>query len=85
MEMVKVEEIPIVEKEEFASFDVEKYRTQVFSMFGGETTEVRLYFVGYVRRYLRQIRRASQSDKGEGHVLCNSIHAIDMLYLFSNI
>lgn len=45
MESVKVENIDIVEKAEFADFDVEKYRTQVFSMFGGEVRNVELQFV----------------------------------------
>lgn len=44
MESVRVEKTPIVEKEEYASFDVEKYRTEVFSMFGGETRSVELQF-----------------------------------------
>lgn len=45
MESVKVEDIDIVEKAEFADFDTEKYRTQVFSMFGGEVHTVELQFV----------------------------------------
>lgn len=45
MESVKVEDTEIVEKAEFANFDIEKYRTQVFSMFGGEVHTVELQFV----------------------------------------
>lgn len=45
MESVTVEEADRVEKAEFANFDVEKYRTQVFSMFGGEVQHVMLQFV----------------------------------------
>lgn len=44
MEDVKVEEIPIVEKKAFANFDVERYRLQAFSMFGGELRDVELQF-----------------------------------------
>lgn len=45
MENVQVEETDLVEKAEFADFDIEKYRTQVFSMFGGELRHVDLQFV----------------------------------------
>ena len=45
MESVKVEDADIVEKAEFANFDIEKYRTQVFSMFGGEVHTVEMQFV----------------------------------------
>ena len=45
MESVKVEDIDIVEKAEFENFDIEKYRTQVFSMFGGEVHTIELQFV----------------------------------------
>ena len=44
MEDVKVEEIPIIEKKAFANFDVERYRVQAFSMFGGELRDVELQF-----------------------------------------
>ena len=45
MESVQVEETDLVEKPEFENFDIEKYRTQVFSMFGGELVTVELQFV----------------------------------------
>ena len=45
MESVKVEDSDIVEKAEFANFDIETYRTQVFSMFGGEVHTVEMQFV----------------------------------------
>lgn len=45
MEDVKVDNADIVEKAEFANFDIGKYRTQVFSMFGGEVHTVELQFV----------------------------------------
>ncbi len=44
MEDVKIEETPIVEKKEFINFDIEKYRAQAFSMFGGEVQNVELQF-----------------------------------------
>lgn len=44
MESVEVEDIDRVEKEAFADFDVEQYRAQVFSMFGGEMAHVELQF-----------------------------------------
>lgn len=44
MEDVKVEEVPIIEKKAFANFDVERYRVQAFSMFGGELKDVELQF-----------------------------------------
>mgnify|MGYP001034473605 CR=1 FL=1 len=44
MEDVKIEETPIVEKKAFANFDVERYRTQAFSMFGGEVKDVEMQF-----------------------------------------
>lgn len=44
MEDVQVEETPIVEKKEFINFDIEQYRAQVFSMFGGEVQSVELRF-----------------------------------------
>lgn len=45
MEDVQVEETDLLEKAEFADFDIEKYRSQVFSMFGGELKHVDLGFV----------------------------------------
>ncbi len=45
MERVEVEETPLVEKAEFENFDIEAYRSQVFSMFGGELVTVELQFV----------------------------------------
>ncbi len=45
MESVEVEETPLVEKAEFENFDIEAYRSQVFSMFGGELVTVELQFV----------------------------------------
>lgn len=45
MESVQVEETDLVEKAEFANFDIENYRSQVFSMFGGELRHVDLQFV----------------------------------------
>lgn len=45
MESVAVEDTDLVEKPEFENFDIEKYRTQVFSMFGGELVTVELQFV----------------------------------------
>ncbi len=45
MESVEVEETPLVEKAEFANFDIEAYRSQVFSVFGGELVTVELQFV----------------------------------------
>lgn len=44
MEDVKIEDTPIVKKKEFVDFNVEKYRMQVFSMFGGELKTVELQF-----------------------------------------
>ena len=44
MEDVKIEETPIVEKKEFINFDIEKYRAQAFSMFGGKVQNVELQF-----------------------------------------
>ncbi len=44
MEDVKIEETPIVEKKEFINFDIEKYRAQAFSMFGGEVQNIELQF-----------------------------------------
>ncbi len=45
MESVCIEETPLVEKTEFENFDIETYRSQVFSMFGGELRTVELQFV----------------------------------------
>lgn len=45
MEDVRIEDERIVKKKEFVDFNVEKYRMQVFSMFGGELKEVGLQFV----------------------------------------
>lgn len=44
MSDVKVEQEDRTEREEFASFNTEQYRTQVFSMFGGELQRVELLF-----------------------------------------
>ena len=44
MEDVTVEAEPILEKEEFNNFDLETYRKQIFSMFGGELEEVTIQF-----------------------------------------
>ena len=44
MEDVRVEDTPRTEKAEFADFSTEKYRKQVFSMFGGELKKVTIQF-----------------------------------------
>ncbi len=44
MDSVKFENTERTERAEYQSFDVEKYRRQVFSMFGGELCEVELTF-----------------------------------------
>lgn len=44
MESVEIEGAKIIPREEFKNFDVEQYRTQVFSMFGGELQKVKISF-----------------------------------------
>lgn len=44
MKNVEVEERERVEKAEFKNFNIEKYRAQVFSMFGGRLEEVEIEF-----------------------------------------
>lgn len=44
MDDVKVEEELRLEKEEFADFNINIYRKQIFSMFGGELQEVEIQF-----------------------------------------
>lgn len=44
MDDVKIEATPRAERKEYADFKAEEYRKQVFSMFGGEATEVELSF-----------------------------------------
>ena len=68
MESVTVEDTDIVEKIEFADFDVEKYRTQVFSMFGGEVKHVELQFVSEMiddmyDKFGEEIKIRSAGDK----------------------
>ena len=44
MEKVRIEDCDITPKKEFEDFNVEQYRTQVFSMFNGELNTVELEF-----------------------------------------
>ena len=44
MEKVQVEDCAITPKSEFEKFNIEQYRTQVFSMFDGELETVELEF-----------------------------------------
>lgn len=44
MEDVRVEDAPRIEKEEFKDFNPERYRKQVFSMFGGRLEKVAIRF-----------------------------------------
>lgn len=44
MDDVQIEEAPCLEKDEFANFNVDTYRKQIFSMFGGELQEVEIQF-----------------------------------------
>lgn len=45
MERVEIEGAKITPREEFENFDVEQYRMQVFSMFGGELQKVKINFL----------------------------------------
>ncbi len=44
MDNVEIDETPRTYREEYAHFQTEEYRKQVFSMFGGEPTEVEITF-----------------------------------------
>lgn len=46
MEDVQIEGTPVSRKSEFENMDIEKHRTQMFSMFGGEMATVELEFTG---------------------------------------
>ncbi len=46
MEDVRIESIPVTKKAEFENMDIEKLKTQMFSMFGGEIETVELEFTG---------------------------------------
>ena len=46
MEDVRIESISVSQKAEFENMDIEKHKTQMFSMFGGETETVELEFTG---------------------------------------
>ena len=44
MDDVRIEEVPITEREEYVDFNIEEYRKQEFSMFGGDAVDVELAF-----------------------------------------
>ena len=46
MEDVRVENTPISQRGEFENMDIEKHKTQMFSMFGGEIETIELEFTG---------------------------------------
>ena len=46
MEDVRIESTPVSQRAEFEKMDIEKHKTQMFSMFGGETETVELEFTG---------------------------------------
>lgn len=46
MEDVRIESTPVTQRTEFENMDIEKYKTQMFSMFGGEIQTVELEFIG---------------------------------------
>ena len=46
MEDVRIEKTSITQRAEFENIDIEKHKTQMFSMFGGEIETVELEFTG---------------------------------------
>ena len=46
MEDVRIESTPVSQRAEFENMDIEKHKTQMFSMFGGEIQTVELEFIG---------------------------------------